>query len=113
MENERKRLTRSTTMVYNLHHEVRKEAEMNTNTPNTEESNTVIDDPFEQAARNQGFESLAELMEVTSWLEDTKIDPTEINEDRVYTFIPKPEFKEKYEAWLEERRRRVASTTQQ
>lgn len=86
---------------------------MDTNTTNTEENNPVIDELFEQAARNQGYASLEELAEVSSWLEDTKIDPAEINEDRVYTFIPKPEFKEKYEAWLEERRRRVAGATPQ
>lgn len=89
---------------------------MNTNTPNTEESNTVIDDPFEQAARNQGFESLAELMEVTSWLSND-FDPasfaSNMDDPASAPMVPKPEFKEKYEAWLEERRRRVAGAAPQ
>lgn len=38
-------------------------------TQHPEENNPVIDELFEQAARNHGFGSLEEFAEVSSWLD--------------------------------------------
>lgn len=62
---------------------------------------------FDIAAQNQGFKSLEEMAEVTSWF-SSDVDPSSISEfmdDPASSPItPKPEFKERFEAWLEERR---------
>jgi len=75
------------------------------------ENNPVIDEMFEQAARNQGFESLAELAEVSSWLSN-EIDPASIasnmSDPSSAHLVPKPEFKERFEAWLEEKRSKTS-----
>jgi hypothetical protein len=82
---------------------------MNTNTTEHAhtENNPVIDEMFEQAALNQDFESLAELAEVSSWLSN-EIDPASIasnmNDPSSAPMVPKPEFKERFEAWLEAKR---------
>lgn len=84
---------------------------MNIEKTHSEETSN-IDDLFEQAARNQGYASLQEMIEVSSWLETTEIDPdtlSELDDDVSYIATPKPEFKEKYEAWLEERRHRLSA----
>jgi hypothetical protein len=78
---------------------------MNTNTTKHDhtEKNIVIDEMFEQAARNQGFESLAELVEVSSWLSN-ETDPasyaSDMNDQDSAPMMPKLEFKDQFDAWL-------------
>lgn len=60
---------------------------MNTNTKNTEENNPVIDDLFEQAARNQGYASLEELAGKSKG--KTMTESTEVNEAEGAEFFDK------------------------
>jgi hypothetical protein len=65
-----------------------------------------INDLFEQAARNQSFESLGEFVEVSSWLSN-EIDPASIasnmDDPASAPMVPKPGFKEQFQAWVEEK----------
>lgn len=70
----------------------------NTNTTNQAEANDTL---FEEAVKLKGYASLEEFAKVSGWLEDV---PGEAGEGKM---VPKPEFKEKYEAWLLVRRRRL------
>lgn len=78
---------------------------MNTEKNHPEETSN-IDDLFEQAARNQGFANLQELIEVTSWLSN-EIDPASIasnmDDPASAPMMPKPEFKAQFEAWQKRR----------
>jgi hypothetical protein len=69
-------------------------------------------DLFEQAASNMGFENLAELVKVSGWLSN-EIDSASIasnmDDPSSAPMVPKPEFKEQFEAWLEERRHRLVA----
>lgn len=64
---------------------------------------------YEQAARNQGFESLAELIEVSGWCESASSELWQDESDEAASrpMVPKPEFKEQFEAWQKRVRGRV------
>jgi len=70
---------------------------------NTQATGNMIDELFDQAARNQGFESLEELVEVYGWLEsktNLSILLANMNDPTSIPMTPKPEFKAQFEAWL-------------
>lgn len=68
---------------------------------------TEIDELLEQAARNQGFNSIAELAEVSSWLTN-EADPasvaSDMNDQASAPMTPKPEFRERFEAWVKRKK---------
>lgn len=66
-----------------------------------------IDKLFEQAARNQGFENLAELVKVSSW-QAPDIDPaaiaSDMNDPAAAPMVLAPEHQAQFDAWQKARR---------
>lgn len=67
----------------------------------------IMDEMFEQAARNQGFASFKEFAEVSK-MTSSEVDPAAIAEHMddpaSAPLVPKTEFKEQFEAWQKKRR---------
>lgn len=75
------------------------------NAKNHESEQNVLDEAWSHALKNIGFNSFEEMFEVRGWLQphEASIKTYSKDGETVYQPVPKPEFKEKYEAWLAKR----------